>query len=58
MIHFFSTSPQARKTKYILDAAMIGVSESTVSRELRCNGGRNGGYNFVRAHEGGHTHLP
>ena len=30
---------------------MIGVSESTVSRELRRNGGRNGGYNFVRAHE-------
>lgn len=30
---------------------MIGVSESTVSRELRRNGGSNGGYNFVLAHE-------
>ena len=31
-------------------AEAIGVSESTVSRELRRNGGRNGSYNFLKAH--------
>ena len=29
----------------------MGVSESTVSREIRRNGARNGGYNFLRAQE-------
>ena len=32
-------------------AEAIGVSESTVSRELRRNGGKNGSYNFLKAHE-------
>ena len=32
-------------------AEAIGVSESTVSRELRRNGGRNGSYNFQKAHD-------
>ncbi len=32
-------------------AEAIGVSESTVSRELRRNGEKNGGYNFKKAHE-------
>ena len=32
-------------------AEAIGVSESTVSRELRRNGGKIGGYNFLKAHE-------
>ena len=32
-------------------AAAIGVSESTVSRELRRNGGKSGSYNFLKAHE-------
>ena len=32
-------------------AESIGVSESTVSRELRRNGGRGGRYNFIKAHE-------
>jgi IS30 family transposase len=32
-------------------AEAIGVSESTVSRELKRNGGRNGSYNFQKAHE-------
>ena len=31
-------------------ASSIGVSESTVSRELKRNGGRNGSYNFLKAH--------
>ena len=31
-------------------ASAIGVSESTVSRELKRNGGRNGSYNFLKAH--------
>ena len=31
-------------------ASSIGVSESTVSRELKRNGGRNGSYNFQNAH--------
>lgn len=35
--------------KSIADA--IGVSESTVSRELKRNGGKNGSYNFLKAHE-------
>ena len=29
----------------------MGVSESTVSRELKRNGGRNGSYNFLKAQE-------
>ena len=32
-------------------AAAIGVSESTVSRELKRNGGKNGSYNFLKAHQ-------
>ena len=32
-------------------AQSIGVSESTVSRELRRNGGHGGSYNFIKAHE-------
>ena len=32
-------------------AEAIGVSESTVSRELRRNSEKNGGYNFMKAHE-------
>lgn len=32
-------------------AVAIGVSESTVSRELRRNGGKNGSYNFLKAHQ-------
>ena len=32
-------------------AEAIGVSESTVSRELRRNSEKNGGYNFKKAHE-------
>ncbi len=32
-------------------AEAIGVSEATVSREIRRNGGRNGSYNFLKAHE-------
>ena len=32
-------------------AEAMGVSESTVSRELRRNGGPCGGYNFMKAHE-------
>lgn len=32
-------------------AKAMGVSESTVSRELRRNGGRNGAYNFIKAHK-------
>lgn len=35
--------------KSIADA--IGVSESTVSRELKRNGGKNGSYNFLKAHQ-------
>ena len=29
----------------------MGVSESTVSRELKRNGGKNGGYNFLKAQQ-------
>lgn len=29
----------------------MGVSESTISREIRRNGGRNGSYNFIKAQE-------
>jgi len=32
-------------------AEAIGVSESTVSRELKRNGGRNGSYNYQKAHD-------
>ena len=32
-------------------AKAIGVSESTVSRELKRNGGKNGSYNFLKAHQ-------
>jgi len=32
-------------------AEAIGVSESTVSREIRRNGGRNGSYNFLKAQQ-------
>ena len=32
-------------------AKAIGVSESTVSRELKRNGGKNGSYNFMKAQE-------
>ena len=32
-------------------AEAMGVSESTVSRELKRNGGRNGSYNFLKAQE-------
>jgi len=32
-------------------AETIGVSESTVSREIKRNGGRNGSYNSQKAHE-------
>ena len=32
-------------------AEAIGVSESTVSRELKRNSGRNGSYNFRKAHD-------
>jgi len=32
-------------------AEAIGVSESTVSRELKRNGGKNGSYSFIKAHE-------
>jgi IS30 family transposase len=32
-------------------AEAIGVSESTISRELRRNGGKNGSYNFMKAKE-------
>jgi IS30 family transposase len=32
-------------------AEAIGVSESTISRELRRNGGKNGSYNFMKAQE-------
>ena len=32
-------------------AQAIGVSESTVSREIRRNGGRNGSYNFMKAQQ-------
>ena len=32
-------------------AKAIGVSESTVSRELKRNGGKNGGYNFLKAQQ-------
>ena len=32
-------------------AQAIGVSESTVSREIRRNGGRNGSYNFIKAQQ-------
>jgi IS30 family transposase len=32
-------------------AEAIGVSESTVSRELKRNGGKNGSYNFLKAQE-------
>ena len=32
-------------------AQAIGVSESTVSREIRRNGGKSGGYNAKKAHE-------
>ena len=32
-------------------AQAIGVSEATVSREIRRNGGKNGSYNFIKAQE-------
>ena len=32
-------------------ALSMGVSESTVSREIRRNGGKNGSYNFIKAQE-------
>ena len=32
-------------------AKAIGVSESTVSREIKRNGGKNGSYNFLKAQE-------
>ena len=32
-------------------AEAIGVSEATVSREIRRNGGKNGSYNFIKAQE-------
>ena len=32
-------------------AQAMGVSESTVSRELKRNGGKNGGYNFLKAQQ-------
>ena len=32
-------------------ASALGVSESTVSREIRRNGSKNGGYNFMKAQE-------
>ena len=32
-------------------AEKIGVSESTISRELKRNAGRNGGYLWLKAHE-------
>ena len=38
---------QGSTQKSIADA--IGVSSSTVSRELRRNGGRQGSYNFLKA---------
>lgn len=37
-------------------AQAIGVSESTVSRELRRNGGSGGSYNFIKAHERAMSH--
>ena len=32
-------------------AEAIGVNESTVCRELRRNGGKNGSYNFLKAQQ-------
>ena len=32
-------------------AQAIGVSEATVSREIRRNGGKSGSYNFIKAQE-------
>lgn len=41
---------QAKNAKKII-AASIGVSESTISREIRRNGGIRGGYGWRRAQE-------
>ncbi len=48
--YYISLEKQKGSTQKSI-AEAIGVSESTVSREISRNGGRNGSYNFLKAHE-------